>query len=55
MSPQLRDIWRNMVKHVRPKEEVKLIKKVNLLHKLQKHQKPLMVIINYINTTFYKY
>lgn len=43
MAPQLRDVWRNMIKHVRPKEEVKLIKGTILLHKLQKLKKPLLV------------
>lgn len=43
MPPQRRDMWRHIIKHVRPKEEVDLIKKSLLLHKLQKRQKPLMV------------
>lgn len=42
MPPQRRDMWRHIIKHVRPKEEVDLIKKSLLLHKLQKRQKPLM-------------
>jgi len=36
-------MWRHIIKHVRSKEEVDLIKKSLLLHKLQKRQKPLMV------------
>lgn len=44
MPPQRRDMWRNIMKHVKPKEQVDLIKKAILLHKLQKHQTPLMVI-----------
>jgi hypothetical protein len=43
MPPQRRDMWRHIIKHVRSKEEVDLIKKSLLLHKLQKRQKPLMV------------
>ncbi|VVC44646.1 Hypothetical protein CINCED_3A024027 [Cinara cedri] len=42
VPPQRRDMWRNIIKHVLPKEEVELIKKSILLHKLQKRQKPLM-------------
>ncbi|KAL5238224.1 hypothetical protein ACI65C_005634 [Semiaphis heraclei] len=42
MPPQRRDMWRHIIKHVRPKEEVDLIKKSLLLHKLQKRQKPLL-------------
>ncbi|XP_026819663.1 uncharacterized protein LOC113558414 [Rhopalosiphum maidis] len=42
MPPQRRDMWRHIIKHVRSKEEVDLIKKSLLLHKLQKRQKPLM-------------
>jgi len=51
MPPQRRDMWRHIIKHVRPKEEVDLIKKSLLLHKLQKRQKPLMVrYLNYFYT-----
>ncbi|CAH1732833.1 unnamed protein product [Aphis gossypii] len=42
MPPQRRDMWRHIIKHVRSKEEVDLVKKSLLLHKLQKRQKPLM-------------
>ncbi|XP_022163307.1 uncharacterized protein LOC111028850 [Myzus persicae] len=42
MPPQRRDMWRHIIKHVRPKEEVDLINKSLLLHKLQKRQKPLL-------------
>lgn len=43
VPPQRRDMWRNIIKHVQPKENVDLIKKSILLHKLQKRQKPLKV------------
>lgn len=45
MPPQRRDLWRNIMRHVLPEKEVDLIKKSILLHKLLKHQKPLMVIL----------
>lgn len=43
MPPQRLDMWRNIIRHVLPKEEVDLIKKAILLHKIEKLQKPLMV------------
>lgn len=43
MPPQRLDMWRNIIRYVMPSEEVDLIKKSILLHKIQKLQKPLVV------------
>ncbi|XP_050438570.1 uncharacterized protein LOC126844425 [Adelges cooleyi] len=49
IPPQRRDMWRNITERVLPQEEVCLIKKSILLHKLQKRHTPLMAKVETID------
>ncbi|XP_050527573.1 repetitive organellar protein-like [Daktulosphaira vitifoliae] len=49
IPPQRRDMWRNIIERVLPQEEVILIKKSILLHKLQKRQSPLIAKVETVN------